>query len=268
MIDYNEAQEFEDRIMYFCNCHKKIYLYGAGLYGRLFYEYLNSNNINVESFLTTCDEGDLLGRQVKKYREMADLLDDDCGIILSVNGALQADIMKNTDFPCDVFQPNSFALIYMDTKKFIKKEYFDASMCRSVEEYKGDDLRRILIIQVEVTFGDMIWSSAFIRELKNVYPYSHITMVINPIYKAIYEACPYIDELLIYNSDNLNDFVSPEIVQKSKKYAEEYLVKGFDAVFLPRLLPLTSSDAWENVLLAVYSDAKYSFGHAFYITEE
>lgn len=67
MIDYNEAQEFEDKIINFCKNHKKIFLYGAGLYGRLFYEYFKSNKIEVESFLTTYDEGELLGCQVKKY---------------------------------------------------------------------------------------------------------------------------------------------------------------------------------------------------------
>lgn len=268
MIDYNDAQEFEDKILNFCKCHNKIYLYGAGLYGRLFFEYLKSKKVNVESFLTTYDEGELLGCRVKKYSDMVDLFNNGCGIILSVNGDLQRDIMKNNVFPCDVFQPDPLAFIYIDTKNFIKKEYFDVSMCRAVEEYKGEDLHRILIIQVEVTFGDMIWSSAFVRELKNAYPNSHITMVINPLYKTIYESCPYIDELMHYNSENLNDFISPDIVKKSKNYAEEYLIKKFDAVFLPRLLPLTSSDAWENVLLAVYSDAKYRFGHAFYITEE
>ncbi len=126
MINFNDAQAFEDRIINFCRSHKKIYLYGAGLYGRLFYEYLSANKIMVESFLTTYDEGELLGCQVKKYKDVLNQFDDNCGIILSVNGDLQADIVKTIVFSCDVFIPDPLAFIYIDARNFIKKDYFDA----------------------------------------------------------------------------------------------------------------------------------------------
>lgn len=268
MLDYNDAKEFENRILSFCKSHKKIYLYGAGVFGRIYYEYLVRNHFSIESFLTTNDQGELFGRSVKRYVDSVSLLDSDCGVILSVKKESQKDIMQNNIFPCDVFVPDSHASIYIDVNTIFKNEFFNSTMCKKAECYQGEELKNILIVQMEVTFGDMIWSSAFIRELRNIYTNARITMVINPIFKDLYEHCPYINNLVFYDSKQLTNVVSEAIVKKSKKFAEENLCKEYDAVFLPRLLPYTSLDSWENVLLAVYSDAKYRFGHVYYITDE
>ena len=59
----------------------------------------------------------------------------------------------------------------------------------------ADSTEQLLIISLNA-IGDNVIYSAFLRELRRNYPYSHITMVVTPLVYPLLETCPYINRLL------------------------------------------------------------------------
>lgn len=267
-FDDEKIKTCEKGLLDFCNAHKRIFLYGAGVYGETYLKFLKERNVSIEAFITTNSSGEKNGIPIIKMSDIMHSLDSECGIILSVREELQDEICRTVEFPCDILRHKEIEHICIDVKAFLKEKYFENDVCRAPAKYDGETLKNILVVQLEVTFGDMIWGTAFIRELRKNYPFAKITLVLNRKFVSLYENCPYVNELMLYEVDSLNDFISEEMVDKARKYSEQNLRKSYDAVFLPRLFPVVCFDAWENIFLAVYSDAKYRFGHSMYMTEE
>lgn len=267
-FDDEKIKICEKGLLDFCNAHKRIFLYGSGVYGETYLKFLTERNVSIEAFITTSSSGEKNGTPIIKISDIIHTLDSECGIILSVHEELQDEICRTVEFPCNILRHKEIEHVYIDAKAFLKEKYFESNVFRAPVKYDGEILRNILIVQLEITFGDMIWATAFIRELRKNYPLAKITLVLNRKFVSLYENCPYVNDLMFYEADNFNDFISEEMVDRARNYAEQNLRKSYDAVFLPRLFPLRGSDAWENIFLAVYSDARYRFGHALYMTEE
>lgn len=267
-FDNEKIKVCEKELLDFCNAHKRIFLYGAGVYGETYLKFLMEKNVSIEAFITTNSSGEKHGIPIIKISDIMHTLNSECGIILSVREGLQDEICRTVEFPCNILRHKEIEHRYIEAKAFLKEKYFENNVCHVPVKYVGEMLGNILVVQLETTFGDMIWGTAFIRELRKNYPLAKITLVLNGQFASLYENCPYVDELMFYDVDSLYDFISEEMVDKARKYAAQNLRKSYDAVFLPRLLPLIGFDAWENIFLAVYSDAKYRFGHSLYMTEE
>ena len=267
-FDDEKIKICEKGLLDFCNAHKRIFLYGAGVYGETYLKFLKERNVSIEAFITTNSSGEKNGIPIIKISDIMHTLDSKCGIILSVREEFQDEICRTVEFPCNILRHKEIEHIYIETKAFLKEKFFENDVCCAPLKYDGEILRNILVVQLEATFGDMIWGTAFIRELRKNYPLAKITLVLNGEFALLYENCPYVDELMFYDVDGLNDFISEEMVDRARKYAEQNLRKSYDAVFLPRLFPFACFDAWGNIFLAVYSDARYRFGHSLYMTEE
>lgn len=261
MLNLEKAIYFEDRILKFCKDHTKVFLYGAGTYGKIFFNYLNNKKIEIVGFITSDGGSDLFGKKVYKASEIREVLDENCGIILSVNESLQNSILKSNNFNCDIYKISNVDCFYIESINYFKDEYFYCEKNRDIDQ-------GILVIQLEVTFGDMIWSTAFLRELKHSFPNVPIDYIMNEKFIELYKNCPYIRRIYGYDCSTLNEIVSDSLVDKVNNYIKEKLNKCYSVVFLPRLLPLSSSDAWENILLAVRLGEKNIFGHALYILED
>lgn len=262
------SREYEERLLKFYGNHKRVYLYGAGLYGKVYFSFFQEKGLEIAGFITTDGGGELYGKRIFKASAMASGLDSGSGVILSVNEDNQREMRENISFPCDVFAFTNMEFARFVAPLFTQDKFYSKKRWEFQKKITDYHWERILAVQLEVTFGDMVWSTAFYRELRRNFPKASITLVMNQKFAELYSSCPYIDEILLYDCSTLNDCISQEMVQKVEEYAKKNLSGDYDVVFLPRLQPLTFSDAWENILLAQESGSRYRIAHALYMTEE
>lgn len=265
---YIQVREQIQHLCDFANSHKKIYIYGAGNYGQSCYEFLQKRHIYIDGFITTEGGASVLGEPVYKAGEILESLSQNSGIILAVKAEYQEEIKNDYLFMCDILD------VSLDMYRYFRQiapwEDILFKYKQPVKrELSNEGWEQILLIQLEVTFGDMVWSTALCRELRCNFPHSQIILVMNPKLINLYRNCPYINHIVPYECDTLLQCVSDEAIEKTKLFIEDNFENTvFDAVFLPRLLPNSNEDSWENVLLALASNAKYRIAHSMYITEQ
>lgn len=265
---YAKTQEQIHKLRAFANRHDEIYIYGAGKYGKICYEFLQRRDIHINGFITTDGGGKVLGKTVYKAAEILGLLPSSSGIILAVNTEHQEEIRNHHKFTCDILCMSSEMYRY-----FRQVAHWDEVLSKykrpAKRDFCVDGWEKILMIQLEVTFGDMVWSTALYRELRRNFPNSQIILIMNPKLMDLYHNCPYINRIVPYECDTLLEHVSDEAADKTSAFMRDNFGDTvFDAVFLPRLLPSSDYDSWENVLLALASNAKYRIGHSMYFTDQ
>lgn len=256
----------EERLKNFCLGHKHVYLYGAGYYANLYKSILSYYQLRAEGVILskkTMRFYDYL--PVYAWDEIKENITGECGIILAVSKNIQGEILQANNFTCDVLALDDDEFSALTCGPALKK-IASISNGRPVSPAGKLSLsgEKILLVQLEVTFGDMVWSSGLLREIKRNFPSSPITMVINASFKELFKECPYIEEIIpydgLYSTDGKIDYFGNFCQWMERMFSSR---KGeFAAVFLPRLLPGDAFDLWENVFLAVYCEAKYLFAHS------
>ncbi|AEF97058.1 glycosyltransferase family 9 protein [Methanotorris igneus] len=118
------------------------------------------------------------------------------------------------------------------------------------KKFKKENIKKILVIRLD-HIGDMILLSSFLRNLKNNFPNSEITVLCREMTKDVAECIPYIDAIQILNTPWLsrNDRDS---WKKILKYIIKYY-KKYDLVFDLRGNPL------HNIIVSLIG--KYSVGY-------
>lgn len=265
-----KAIEFDNEINDFCNSHQQIYIYGAGYYGKLCLHFLQKKGISIEGFITTEGGGDIQAFSVYKAEEIFDKIQLHDGIILAVNKKNQKEIKENYRFSCDILIVSDEEIRYV--QNFLYSEIIPSEDKYPVKkELVSLHWNNILVIQLEVTYGDMMWSTAFFRELRRNFPQSNIVLIMNPKLQNLYRNCPYIDEIVLYECETLFLGLSEEMENKANEFMKKNFADiSFDVVFLPKLLPVYfdgSQGCWENILLAFASGAKNRIAHAMYVSD-
>lgn len=258
--------EIAHRLCSFIEGKRRIFLYGPGNYGSIMKTFLEKMDThNFAGFLST--------KRLMEPRcsippsEVNPLLTEEDGVIFSFRGEEeQQEIAKQ--LPC----PS----LLMSKEDLLKAKYFSENKENFEIVLRAEPpltilpsklrKRHILVVQLEITFGDMIWSTAFLRELRKwAGADATIIMVISPRMKTVMEACPYVDQFLFYESENLLAEMDDRMIDHAKAYAEKNL-QGFDMVFLPRRLPEQFNLLVENVLVAIFSGAPIRLAHGGYAT--
>lgn len=258
--------EILNRLLDFCHVHSEIYLYGAGKVGDTYYHILRDRGIEIKGVITTYGNEQLGKIKCKKAEDIILQENSKIGVILSVREQLQEEILARQTFKCDVLVLNGieFSLLCASFYQTILSDLNEKNpiqKIKSTDMFNATSIKSILVVQIEVTFGDMIWSTAFLRELRKNYCASKITMVINPKFRSLYKNCKYIDRIVLYEGYHIQDMVSKNMVEYVRLTGRKIFDNDYDIVFLPRHLPLTMSDAWENVIIAMLSNAKYRVAH-------
>ena len=262
-----EANEFYEYICEFCHSCKKIYIYGGGNYGKRCLSFLQKKKVQIWGFITTEGGGDVLGIPVYKAEEILKELDLDSGIILAVKQEYQKQILEQFSFSCNVMKISAAEVMYMQTFVHLG-ELLDQARYPFRKKLDSIEWKNILVVQLESTFGDMIWSTAFYRELKSAFAGAYIVAIINSKFVSLYYNCPYIDKIVSYECDTILQEVSTEMEKKVNSFIKRtFAAPKFDAVFLPRLLPTSYADNWENILLAFASGAENRIAHAMYVNQ-
>lgn len=253
----------------FCEKCDHIFLYGAGRYGEMCFDFLKKQAIDIEGFIVTNKQGDeYLGIPTYTAKDKIPLMSPKTGIVFSLKKSFQEDIKRelvkvnNVEF----LEIEDCFFEYYRLEPMI--EIFQEINAENPVEKNGNilmDWRKILIVRLD-SIGDMIWTTAFIRELKRNFPKSEVTIVMRRDIYSLMESCPYIDNIFLYDCGLHEGSISKQMEERAKAFAQKYLLKEeYDVVFLPRPLPRSSGDALDNILLAMYSGAKYRIGRADYI---
>ena len=120
-------------------------------------------------------------------------------------------------------------------KKFIKSiDYFGDYIFfyKKKKKLKKEKVKKILVIRLD-HIGDVVLLSSFLRNLKNNFPSSEITVLCREMTKDVVECIPYIDNIQILNTpwlsrndENSWKDVLKFIIKNYKKYDLAYDLRG------------------------------------------
>ena len=258
------------KIREFCLQHSNVYLYGAGRRGAVYYNILKELGFSPKGILTTHGDGSLNGIKCEVAQSIDWNNNNDIGVILAVTENTQNEILESSTIKCDVLALNEYEYEILISEYYVSilQELYSnyPPITTEKDAIKEDTINSILIIQLEVTFGDMIWSTAFLRELRSNHMSSSITILINEKYVSLFEHCPFIDRIIPYDCSSLQEIISKDMVKRARTLCGNLLNEKYDILFLPRHIPLSLSDAWENILIALMCKAKYRIAHGIGIT--
>ena len=118
-------------------------------------------------------------------------------------------------------------------------------------------VKRILIVRND-RIGDFVMSSALIREVRYLFPKSHIALVVNPASKGLAERCPHVDEVFSFASGR----TIPGLRRLCEfwyayRFARDHVATaGFDLAIVPRW----DVDTYGASAVAYFSRARWRLG--------
>lgn len=258
------------KLLDFCKKHQRIYVYGAGIIGKKCFEVLQQTGTVVSGFITTTvvakeyckipvytvDEASLFITEadgvIPAYREA------DSYEILNRFLYLKPDVLCNDVGVIACMKNESYLLPIVEE---ISNQFPTKKLPRAKRGWKN-----LMVIRLDA-IGDIICTTAFIRELKRNYSGAELTVVVRKQNVPLLKNCPYIDNLLPYESPLSDVSLFEEcadverIKEKVSLFIDELLYgRHFDAVFLPRDI-LGGRNRMEEFLMAFYSGADYRIGH-------
>ncbi len=250
-----------DRLECFCRKHEKIYIYGAGHYGRLYFEQLKKMGYIPKGFIvSSIDEEKKVGNLPVYSAEVAkNLVTEDDGLIAGFKNA-SAQMLRER------LGKDRIEIFSLENDLF---PLFDGLESRFAcqKDLQQNSWNNILVIRLDV-LGDLVLTTPFIRELRRSFPNSFISLVILRQYADLFEACPYISKLILYECDMEENVVDScreigTISERTRLFAENHLMeRNYDVVFLPREL-LEGRNCLDEFLLAFYCNASQRIGRVY-----
>lgn len=249
---------FFQELKQFCQTHRPIYIYGAGDFGRRYAHLLSSLGHKATGFLVSSSVGQdkYCGLPVHSFEEVKTSLKSPTGIILAVSREHIVEIL-------DMVSGSEAVWFHMDDTYLRQLSWLVTHDLSYMEEIasKRPPLpfvpldrdnpvwRSVLLIRFDL-IGDSLEGGAFLRELRRSLPHSHITMLTRRSLEGIYKACPYLNEVLYYETENWVD------LKKLSSFAMSFL-QNFDTVVLPRLRSIPNEYTSEEILLMLLSSARH-----------
>lgn len=121
---------------------------------------------------------------------------------------------------------------------------------------EGATPKAILVVRLD-EIGDMVMTTPFLRELRLLYPDTFITLVVKPGIAALFELCPYVNEVLTFNQSGRSlerPFVLP--VRALQFVIRSLWHRRYDIALLPRW----DADYYYATFLAFFSGAPRRVG--------
>ena len=111
----------------------------------------------------------------------------------------------------------------------MEPEFADADYSEKIDSDSADIKKNgNILILTELGVGDFIIATGTIREIRQIYPNAHITLVAHRKTLSFAEVCPYVDEV-IFNKNFGTKF--PEMYEFCMETAKELLNRHFDICF-------------------------------------
>jgi len=96
------------------------------------------------------------------------------------------------------------------------------------------DARALLVVAL-AEIGDAVMLSALLRELRGVAPLARVTLVVRPSVRALFEPCPYVDEIVEYEPRCARALRPLVLPARARRFARARLAgRRFDVAVVPR----------------------------------
>jgi lipopolysaccharide heptosyltransferase II len=117
------------------------------------------------------------------------------------------------------------------------------------------DIKRIAIIRCEPRIGDFILMSAFLREIRELFPQAEIHLVVCSPTRPLAERCPYVDRIIIFDCSRGIPLLchSMQAWRAFRLARRELRPTGFDLAIIPRW----DVDSYGATALAYFSRARW-----------
>ncbi len=100
---------------------------------------------------------------------------------------------------------------------------------------RNGESRRILVIRIDHKIGDMVICSGFFRELRKANPNARIDLVIHASASQLYEYCPYVDRITIFDWGYSLHLSLATRISRIRRFVKDYFENDlFDVVYVPR----------------------------------
>ena len=124
----------------------------------------------------------------------------------------------------------------------------------------------VLVVRLD-EIGDMVMCTPFLRELRRRLPDAYVTLVVKPGVQALFEFCPYVNEVLVFEFH----YREPSILRalllpgRTLRFAARCLwARRYDLAFLPRW----DTDYYYATFLAYWSGARRRVGFSEKVSEK
>lgn len=118
---------------------------------------------------------------------------------------------------------------------------------------------KILVVQPDL-IGDVVLTSPFLRDLKKLYPDSHVILVVHPDSFNLVELCPYVDEILKFDCERIKWFGN---YRKFAKHAIKFRHTHFkNRSFDLAIFPHWDTDNYGGSFVCALSGAGTKIGYS------
>lgn len=254
----------------FCRSRERIFLYGAGDYAGKYTLLLNSEDIDVTAYIVTDDKhaAQYYGCPVYSAGEAKSLLREGDGIVAAFSGSDPQWIMEKLGARKeDILSFDHRLMNQVLMPIMIKRimEGVDTVVPERCETLPRDGVRNILLLRIDF-IGDMVYSTAFFREIKRNYPDASVSLLCNKMSEPLMRNCPYFERVYSYEQNDRNRgffeiYNTREALQeKTRSFVRDVMEnRKFDIVLLARELLFGPMSA-EELLLACQIVATYRVG--------
>jgi ADP-heptose:LPS heptosyltransferase len=116
---------------------------------------------------------------------------------------------------------------------------------------RTEEVRSILVVRLD-HIGDTVLTTPLLRELRHGVPRAEITLVVPPVAKELFEACPHVDEVLSYDPRMTGQFPLVRRHWRALVLAARYLWrKRIELALMPRF----SRDRYHALFVSYFSGA-------------
>lgn len=236
--------------------YKHIYLYGAGTYAMHMQEFLRGESLEIDGYIVS--NKDHTGKNVlfdiPIYTiDEINYPSNSCGIILALSEKYHQDVNR-------VLKEYGFSNVFFipDNDLKIIKQNIDMLSLDTIEAYRteksiNNDVNKenILIVRMD-GIGDLVLMTPFFRELRRNYPSANITLLTSPVTFELFEFCPYLDEILMYDWKRIQEYPLKRKLEDMQRFAYRSLQhQGYSLAIVPRW----STDWYGASFLAFLSGA-------------
>lgn len=151
------------------------------------------------------------------------------------------------------------------TTLFLGEAFFRARGYRVGQQDAGTSKpTRILVVRLD-EIGDVVLTSAFLRELRRTFPSARITLVVKPATSNVCELCPHIDELLTFDWSVSGRLPLLQRHMRTLALARKHLwQQRFDIAIVPRW----DVDHYHTAFVAYLSGAPRRLGYSERVTDQ
>lgn len=261
-----------EKLIQLCLSANRVYIYGAGTYAKCIFYILKDNSIDIYGFITSSEEGKkylekplISANRYKKMQREGDL------IVPGFNGCSKELIMQalHSLSVLPEIAPMVPKKIMEDYIHHISNEMHDYLKNNyPINALKDGKTDKVLIVRIDA-IGDLVCTTALIREVRQNYPKSNITVLVSSANKAIVEDCPYIDKVIEcppnrFGEDVIDDIRGYRDILDlvNSKAQEENICNSYDVAILPNPI-LEGRRAVESLFYVVKSGASKRIGYCY-----